>query len=179
MNQMIKPIVVLLAICIISSALLGMTYNATAQKIIDVNQKASDAAAMEVLPGASTFAGFGTDALDTEVYQSVLEETSGKGYVFKVKDKGFGGAYSVMVGIDADGKVTGAKLMENTETPGLGSKTGTPDFTGRFVGKTGAEIEGVETITGATISSDAFKRCVALACEAYEGIITKGASMSK
>lgn len=172
-NQMLKPIIVLLAICVISSALLGMTNQATAQKIIDVNQKASDAAAMEVLPGASEFAGLVNDTLDTEVYQSVLEEKTGKGYVFKVKDKGFGGAYSVMVGIDADGKVTGAKLMENTETPGLGSKTAAPDFTGRFIGKTGAEIAGVETITGATISSDAFKRCVALACDGYETV--KGA----
>ena len=50
-------------------------------------------------------------------------DDSGNGYAFKVKDKGFGGVYNVMVGIGNDGNITGVKLLDNTETPGLGSKT--------------------------------------------------------
>ena len=54
MNQ-VKPIIVLTVICIVSSALLGFTYNATADTIAAVEKATSDAAMMEVLPGAASF----------------------------------------------------------------------------------------------------------------------------
>ena len=75
-----------------------------------------------------------------------------------------------MVGIGADGKITGAKLLEgNSETPGLGSKTGNESFTGQFIGKD-SSLSGVETITGATISSKAFISAVGIAYEAYTAV---------
>ena len=43
----------------------------------------------------------------------MAKDDSGLGYAFKVQDKGFGGAYTIMVGISSDGKVTGAKLLDN------------------------------------------------------------------
>ena len=88
----------------------------------------------------------------------------------KVQDKGFGGAYTIMVGISSDGKVTGAKLLDNSETPGLGSKTGSADFIQRFVGVESSGVEGVQAITGATISSNAFKRCVQTAYTAFDSV---------
>ncbi len=74
-----------------------------------------------------------------------------------------------MVGIGSDGKITGTKLMENGETPGLGSKTGMPDFTGQFAGKD-RSLDGVETVTGATISSNAFIAAVEIAYEGYAAV---------
>ena len=133
----------------------------------------------EVVPGSGAFtelSGGGIDELmavqkETKVgLVLAAKDENGQGYAFKVQDKGFGGAYTVMVGIGPDGKITGAKLMDNSETPGLGSKTGAADFTGRFTGVDASGLEGVQTITGATISSKAFKRCVDTAFQAFEAV---------
>lgn len=163
MNQA-KPIIVLTVICIIASALLGLTYNQTAPLIAAAEKKASDQAMMEVVPGSTSFTEV---ACEMEGVLAVGKDDAGNGYALKVQDKGFGGAYTIMVGIGTDGKLTGTKLMDNSETPGLGSKTGMPDFTEQFKGKD-QTLEGVETITGATISSNAFIRCVQTAFKAYE-----------
>lgn len=163
---MIKPVIVLTVICLVASLLLGLTYNATKDTIAAVEKAASDAAMVEVLPGAATFAELKKD--DGDLLLAAKEE-NGKGYVFKVQDKGYGGKYVVMVGIGEDGNITGAKLLDNTETPGLGSKTGMPAFTDQFKGKN-ASMEGVDAITGATISSKAFFRCVEKAYAAYDSV---------
>lgn len=180
--KMVKPIIVLVLICAIFSGLLGATYSATADTIAQVQKQASDLAMTQVLPGAAAFTEIaagenaGLDALRDTVADTkcgllqAAKENGGLGYAFKVQDKGFGGAYAVMVGIGPDGKVTGAKLLDNSETPGLGSKTGEDAFTGRFAGVDAAGLDGVQTITGATISSNAFKRCVETAFAAFSAV---------
>lgn len=167
MKDLVKPIVVLSAICIITAALLGATYNVTAPKIAAAEKAASDAAMTEVLPSASTFTEITVEGV--EGLLAAAKDEGGAGYAFKVQDKGFGGAYVVMVGIGSDGKITGTKLLDNAETPGLGSKTGVPAFTDQFLGKD-STLEGVETVTGATISSDAFIRAVGTAYKAYAAV---------
>lgn len=161
-----KPVVVLTVICILASALLGFTYNATKDTIAAVEKAASDAAMMEVLPGASSFSNLKENEGDLLL---AAKDEGGAGYVFKVQDKGYGGKYVVMVGIDPQGAITGTKLLDNSETPGLGSKTGMPAFTDQFKGKD-ASLQGVSTITGATISSKTFLRCIDKAFAAYDSV---------
>ena len=165
--NMTKPVIVLTVICIVCSALLGATYTATAPLIAASEKAASDAAMIEVLPGAASFTEI---PVELEGVLTVAKDDGGLGYAFKVQDKGFGGAYTIMVGIGADGKITGAKLLDNSETPGLGSKTGSADFIQRFVGVESSGVEGVQAITGATISSNAFKRCVQTAYTAFDSV---------
>lgn len=165
--KLAKPIIVLTVICIITSALLGFTYDLTADKIDAVNKAASDAAMAQVVPGAQTFEEIEIEGVTGLI--SAAKEASGLGYAFKVQDKGFGGAFVTMVGIGPDGKLTGAKLLDNNETPGLGSKTGQPKFLDQFPGKD-RSLEGVQTITGATISSKAFLRCIDVAYQAFEKV---------
>ena len=75
--------------------------------------------------------------------------------------KGFGGTVKVMIGIDADGKVTGVKVTEHSETPGLGSKAADADYLKQYQGVTEApessikDDKNVDAITGATITSNA------------------------
>lgn len=164
---MIKPILVLTVICVITAALLGATYNVTDPLIKAAEKAASDAAMAEVLPSASAFNEIKVDGVEGLLLAA--EDTSGSGYVFKTQSKGFGGAYQVMVGISADGLVTGAKLLDNKETPGLGNKTGMPSFTTQFVGKD-SSLEGIDTITGATVSSNAFVSAVSIAFQGYGSI---------
>ncbi len=44
------------------------------------------------------------------------------GYVFKCEVSGFGGALQVMVGINIDGTISGAKVTNHSETVGLGAQ---------------------------------------------------------
>ena len=78
---------------------------------------------------------------------------------------GFDNTITMMVGVDAEGKVLGISIIKHTETAGLGAvaAAGTPAgeaFRNEFVGATGSvsvSKDGgeVEAITGATITSRA------------------------
>lgn len=93
------------------------------------------------------------------------------GYAVKsYTNKGFSGYISMMVGFTPDGTIYNINILEQKETPGLGTKMvpeGTPDkpeFKDQFRGKNPAEFvlrvkkDGgpVDAITAATISSRAF-----------------------
>jgi len=91
-------------------------------------------------------------------------------------NEGFGGKIELIVGILMDGTITGYKVIQQNETPGLGSKVTEPQFSNQFVGKNaytdnldlkkdGGEIDAV---TGATISSHAVVNAVKSAVAAYD-----------
>lgn len=66
-----------------------------------------------------------------------------------------------MVGIDADGTITGLRVTGHSETAGLGAKATDPSFYEQFTGKSGSVSvtkDGGEIvpITSATITSRAF-----------------------
>ena len=73
-----------------------------------------------------------------------------------------------MVGMTADDKITGIKVVNQNETPGLGSRIAQADFTTQFTGKGSSSINQVQAITGATISSRAVINAVAAQAEAIK-----------
>ncbi len=62
--------------------------------------------------------------------------TDGSGYVITTAWKGYGGTIKVMFGMDANGVITGAKVLENSETAGLGTKACDPKHMVQYTGKT-------------------------------------------
>lgn len=87
------------------------------------------------------------------------------GYIVSATSKGFGGQLNLIIGFDNDGNVTGV-MYANTpsETPGVGMKTTKPEFLAKWEGKNDQNVAEVDTISGATISSTAFKEAVSYAC---------------
>ncbi|NCC68856.1 MAG: FMN-binding protein, partial [Clostridia bacterium] len=57
--------------------------------------------------------------------------------------------------------------LSQSETKGLGSRTTLPDFREQFYGKD-SSLSGVDTISGATISSKAYIGAIKDAFSAYE-----------
>jgi electron transport complex protein RnfG len=163
-KEFVVPAAVLTVICIVVSAALAGTYNVT-EPIIEAAKKAeADAARVVVLPDGSDF-----EELDVSGLENIVDAYAagnGAGYVITAVSKGYGGDMQVMVGIDSEGKITGAKLMSNSETQGIGSKTGDESYTSQYIGKD-STLEGVNAISGATISSTAFKTAVGSAFQAY------------
>ena len=84
---------------------------------------------------------------------------------------GFSGNISLMTGFKTDGTIYNITVLEQKETPGLGTKMAEPEFREQFTGKNPADFmlkvkkDGgpVDAITAATISSRAFCDAVQLA----------------
>ena len=90
------------------------------------------------------------------------------GYVFTVEGKGFDGTISVQCAIGTDGTIIKcAALNVSSETKTLGGKTANPEYADQYTGKS-STLDGVDAISGATITSTAYKGCVENAFAAYE-----------
>ena len=95
-------------------------------------------------------------------------------------NKGFGGRMDLIVGFFLDGTISGYKVINANETPGLGSKVDEPRFKEQFSGirpqknlfkvkQDGGEIDAV---TAATISSGAVIDAIQKAYDAYNKFST-------
>ncbi|HNS17222.1 MAG TPA: RnfABCDGE type electron transport complex subunit G [Bacteroidales bacterium] len=90
--------------------------------------------------------------------------------------KGYSGLIELMVGFDTNDFITKIEVLQQKETPGLGTKMETPEFKEQFYGKNPAEFKlkvkkdggDVDAITAATISSRAFCDAVQRAYDTYK-----------
>ena len=155
-KEIVKPAIVLLLIAAVAAALLGFISEVTAAPIAAQEQKTLNEGMMAVMPEASSFEEL-TDAEKSGTITAVYQADNG-GYVITTAPGGFGGAVNTMVGIGADGVITGVRVTGHAETPGLGAKATEPAFYEQFTGKAGTVSvtkDGGEIvpITSATITS--------------------------
>lgn len=165
-KDFVMPILVLTVICLVVSAALAFTNAKTAPIIAETEKSSADAARVEMLPAADSFTELpltGVPASVTGAYKA----DNGAGYVFMLSSKGYGGAISIICGIDSNGVIVGCKVLTHSETKGLGSKIADTDFLSQFSGKD-AQLSDVDTISGATISSGAFISAINDAFAAYD-----------
>lgn len=172
-NEMFKPTLVLLIICLVVTATLAYTYQVTAPLIEAINMKNANIARDEVLQqGQGAFSK--VDAQLPENVSELYKATNGVGVVLTTLDKGFGGELTVMVGIDSEGAITGVKVTQHTETPGLGTKAMTTSYLSQYQGEKAITRTGetgktqIDAITGATLSSNAIFRATNTALEQYK-----------
>lgn len=186
-KEYIYPVVILVVICVVTTALLAIT-NFVSAPIIAKNQEASATATRkELLADADSFTSLDTNLLTlddqsakvTEVYQA----DNGCGYVITVVTKSFGGDLTMMIGMAADGSITGVQVTDSSDTPGVGSKDAQPDYLAQYDGLTALTSEDVkketsvtqdgsafEYITGASVSGTAIHKGVYLALEQYKAL---------
>lgn len=163
-KEYIKPSLVLVAICLVVSFALSQVFAGTAPIIAANTAKAADQARAIVLPKGESFTAY-TGELAPEVVDYYSAD-NGAGVAITSTAQSYGGLITIMVGINADGAITGVKVMAHSDTPGLGTKAMTEEYLSQYTGKTSADIlegqEGVtiksnpnlDAITGATISSN-------------------------
>lgn len=110
-----------------------------------------------------------------EIYPAYLENELVGTAVIGSSEKGFSGLIKIMIGFTADGAINNMVVLDQKETPGLGTKMKDEKFIQQFrdknpsnfnlkVKKDGGEID---ALTGATISSRAFSESVQMAYEAF------------
>ena len=172
-------------ITIASGALLGWVYSITKEPIALQAAAQQQAAIAEVAPAFDNNPE--ADKWETEIngvpFTVYPAYDDGKLVGAAVKGSsmnGFAGEITVMCGFEADGTVKDYRVLQQAETPGLGTKMEpwfrdpagartvigkNPASTSFFVTKdSGGEIDG---ITAATISSRAFLETMRNAYEAY------------
>ena len=162
-TEMARPVVVLVVICLVASALLGFTNAKTAPVIEEKTRK-------EVLPAASEFTELEvSEELKANGVTGIFEGDNGTGYVVTAEKTGYGGAVVVTVGFDTEGKILSVKANVSTETQGVGSKVGEASMLEKFEGLSG-DVSGVTLKTGATFTSNAVRDGVQAACAAVAAI---------
>lgn len=180
---------VLLGITLVASAGVGVVNMITVGPIAEATQAATEAALKEVLPefDRTTSEELEIDELPITVHTA---EQNGQtvGYAVQTMTKqGFGGVVRLMVGFTPAGEVINVNVLEQSETPGLGTKMadeGNPLISsikgqqlaskklvdGRLaVTKDGGDVD---ALTAATISSRAYVDAVNRAWMAYKSVAT-------
>ncbi|MBQ9736809.1 MAG: RnfABCDGE type electron transport complex subunit G [Clostridia bacterium] len=172
----------LFLITAVTSLLLAAANKITAPIIAQNAKNLEVAAKQEVLPMAADFMTseipkFELEDVTIDSLSVGLDKKGGNilGYVVTATSKkGYGGNIRVMVGIDKDLKVLRAKIMESSETAGLGANASKPQFIDQFIGadskltvvKGEAQKGEVSAITSATVTSKAVTSCVNAALDA-------------
>ena len=170
MMKSVKSVVTLLCICAVMAVMMAIT-NAITAPIIAQNQAAAANDALKVvMPHGEGFekmdvSGYTLPATVTEVYSE-----AGGGYVFQLTTTGYSTGFVILCGVNADGTVSGATCLASTETLGYEKTYGE-----NFIGKNMEGVDGVDTVSGATKTTGAYRSAVKDALNA--AIILGGGSV--
>lgn len=171
-GKMIKLGVILFVICIVAASLLAFVNQATEGKIAEQREIKSENLRKEVLPAADAFKPLEEAKLNEikAANEKVLEVYEGLkgdqivGYVVKTNPSGYSGPVEITTGISSEGKITGMRVGEHKETPGLGANSKLPYFYQQYDGQSTSKPlvvvkanpkEGeILAISGSTITSN-------------------------
>lgn len=174
----LRLVLPLFLIVVVVAAALGGINAITEDRIAAAQKQKVQQAIGQVLPDSAQLQELSFSVEEHPLVKTVY--ASAAGYAVEVEPAGFGGNISMMVGVDAEGKVLGISIISHTETAGLGavaaaSTTKGQSFRDSFVGlcypvsvsKDGGEVD---TITGATITSRAVAEGVNAALKCVESL---------
>ncbi|MBQ8836217.1 MAG: FMN-binding protein [Clostridia bacterium] len=168
----IKCILSLTLICAVIAVMLAAANYITAPVIAQNESSAANDALLVVMPDGTDFTA--VDLAEYELPASVVEaytEASG-GVVVKLNATGLSPNMIIMVGVSADGTVTGATCISSEETYGY-EKTYGENVTGATIDT----IDTIDTVSGATKTTGGYRSAVRDALNA--AIILGGGEAAK
>lgn len=175
MKNMLKLGLVLAAYATAACVGLAFVYAGT-EKVIAERQKSDlQAALKDLFPTADSFeeidGAFQSPDDSVSFRNEYLARSGGgaMGVVVRAVGASYGGSITVLIGVGSDEKIEGVKVLETSDTPGLGANAVNPayyvdkasktTFVGQFKGKSITdpfEVKGdVIAITASTITSKA------------------------
>ncbi len=181
-DSIIINALILFVITLIAGLLLGLTFNVTAEPRAYQTKLKTEVALNAVLEDAkfSELAIEGETKFITKGYKGTTEDDgSGDvlGYAYQLETtEGYGDVIKLMVGINADGTISGIDIVSHTETPGLGAAADEPKFKDQFkmklaetltLKKGAKEPQDIDAMGGATITSNAVTNAVNEAIDYY------------
>ena len=190
-----KPVIALTLIAALAGVALSGVYSMTKDTIEEQKLLAEAASYKEVCPEAENFeisdaakakleeldgANWGADYGSTRINEAFVgKDASGNvaGYALSVSSKGFGGDVTMALGLTPDGAVKKIAFTELNETAGLGMRADEDSFKDQFEGKSGSVTygqDGVEAMSGATVTSTAVKNAVNAGLNFYDTVLKGG-----
>jgi electron transport complex protein RnfG len=177
MRELFKLAFILAAICCGAALALGSVYELTKEPIARQQQLKKQRAVAAVFPGLAL--GKGTEGSAAQLCGDERPDSCRELFLLAAGEEvrgvalesvatGYGGPITLMVGILPDGTVSGVKVIDHSETPGLGAHITGESFCAQFAGLAGDESAWelrknggtVDQITSATISSQAVLQAV-------------------
>ena len=165
MRETVKLGVRLMLFAMVAGLLLAVV-NAVTEEPIALNERLKADGARIAVIGDYAFEPLDTDTSAYDairgVYAALDDDGGTVGYVYDLVSRGYGGDVVLSVGVK-DGAVSGVSVASHTETKGLGTADEAP-FLQSFLGLSQAdEAQGVDAMSGATVSSNAVRGAVAQA----------------
>ena len=165
MKELLKMLVVLTGISIAAGYLLATTNKITKEPIASARQKEKTAAIRKVLPDcdndpAQSVCIIKDGAKEWKFYVA-RKQGAFVGAAFEASSEmGYSGTIRIMAGVLSGNNLNALEVVEQSETPGLGSRISESafkdQFRGREIGKTRWAVKkdggDIDAITGATIS---------------------------
>ena len=165
-KEIIKPILVLAAICLVVTGAIAFMNDITYPVISEANANRTKATMIEIIPDAPDFEPVEAGNLPSSIVRA-YRATDDSGYIFIVSSSGFGGYMRIICGIDLNGKIIEVRTLQHSETKGLGDYIEKRSFTGLFDGGNRERLSEIDSVTGATITFKAFTGAVEDAFEAF------------
>jgi len=168
-KDFIVPILAMSLICLFMTAALALVNNVTQPIIEAAAQRAGNAAMYELIPEADQFVLIESPESDQfppavrEAYRSLNEV----GYIFIVNTRGFGGEKSIMVGLCDTGDFHGSTVLSHNETISFANRV----FEVRdYLEEQGKSLLYIDTLSGATVTLQAYQQGLIYAFEAFESL---------
>jgi len=173
-KEILNPILVLFTICAVAAILLALTNEVTADIVARGDTERAELEQREFFPEALKFES-GKAGLNGALYDYTAAFDKGGellGYSFVTNARGYGGDISLICAVEADGVIKDVKILSINETPGLGMRAADESFLSQYEGKKGkitlsSGENGVDAISGATVTSRSITQAVNIALELY------------
>ncbi|HAL74782.1 MAG TPA: hypothetical protein DCM45_06815 [Clostridiales bacterium] len=187
-NSLIMPAIMLCIICLVTTGLVALTFVSTQAARDEQAAITANANRRQLCPEAVSFEEIQLNdeqvaAGLTEAFTAMSADGQAIAWLIGAQSKGYGGPVPVLAVIGLDGKIDGLKILDNSETPGLGKKVAGQSFFGQFLAQDVKSVFSVKTatdsqvridaVTGATISSRAVTNAVNLILSFYQQQITE------
>ena len=163
----VKSVIVLTVICLIVTALLAVTNHITEPIIKDTRAHRVAESLAKVLPNSGDYnvVAVDKDKLPSSVQDVYYFPKDGSYAVVLATTSAYSnGDMGITVGIDSKVNIAGVALTSYMESKDFGQMT----YPQQYVGKNAAEAAKVDTVSGVTYSSKAFRKAIADAFTAVE-----------
>ena len=178
---------------------LALVYTVTGPTIEGLEAKQLSESLKSLFPAADDFHALNGDIVSEDPsvnFDQTYEVTrvgAPLGVAIKVKGSSYGGDTHLLVGVGTDRRITGVKILDNSDTPGLGANSKNPTyfvdkstkttFPGQFAGKPLSDAfevkKDVIAITASTITSKSLTNMVKQAGKAASAYLERSAQGGK
>lgn len=183
-NNVLKPALILTAICLVVALALALTYALTKDKIDSGKSGTVNEANLKVMPDADDFAE--KETADGEKYLEALDKQDNViGYVFDTEAQGYAAKIVIKTGITKDGEIKGIEYVEINDSPNQTAAAKEDAFKNQFKKKipankfevvtgTATKDEEIQAITGGTGTSRGVVEAVNKAVDLFNKVTGKG-----